>query len=97
MTHPLLHAYATAFDWVLSLVLPPRLRFITLAPWSAAQVMPLATLAEVPEPVLSNTLTGMIFVLSVSEPACPLHPEIPAMPIPLFVSAAAIPDRKSVV
>src|SRR4051794_29959471 len=72
---------------------PPRLRLMTFAPLSAAHVMPLATLSDEPFPVLSSTFTGMIFTWEVSDPDLPFQPAIPATPVLLFVSAAAMPAQ----
>jgi hypothetical protein len=55
---------------------------ITLAPWSAAHVIPHATCAAVPIPWLSSTFTGWI----------PASQAAPEMSRPLLVSAAAAPS-----
>jgi hypothetical protein len=61
---------------------PPRLMLITLAPCATAQSTPCATPNQVPEPPASSTFTGMI-----------LHDQqTPAMPAPLFVFAAMMPE-----
>jgi hypothetical protein len=60
---------------------PPRLRLITRAPWSVAQMIPLATFDAAPPPFLSSTRTGRIFTSGAA----------PTMPRPLFACAAMIP------
>lgn len=59
----------------------PRLMLITLAPLSAAHLMPLTIVAWSPEPTVPRTRTGMIMALGAA----------PAMPTPLSVTAAAMP------
>ena len=54
---------------------------ITLAPWSAAQRMPLTMSSEQPLPSESSTRTGMIEASGAT----------PATPMPLFVTRAAMP------
>src|SRR5690348_16020230 len=65
----------------LLLIGAPSERFTTCAPWSAAQRMPSATFAVVPQPCLLSTFTGM----SVAQYARP------ATPFPLFVVCAIVP------
>ncbi len=54
---------------------------MTFAPLSAAYVIALATLASVPLPLLLSTRSGMTAQLG----------HMPAPPVALFVSAAALP------
>jgi len=51
--------HSTEVDLQLEPAVPPRLMLMTLAPWSAAQVMPLAIHACVPLPDASSTRTGI--------------------------------------
>ena len=61
--------------------LPPRERLITSAPWSVAQLTPVATSASLPEPSSPRTRTGRILASGAA----------PSIPIPLPSSAAMIP------
>src|SRR2546428_13989931 len=63
-----------------------RLKLITFAPLSAAEMMPLAHAAAVPLPQPSCTRTGITLT-----PEAP--PQFtPATPVLLFVNAATVPD-----
>src|SRR3954447_10155869 len=75
----LLRAYDTAERSGGSSPTPPKEQLMICAPWSAAQVMPLAMTASVPSPLLPSTFTGKIEAVQAT----------PAMPLPLFVLAAA--------
>src|SRR5262245_49151189 len=64
-------AYSTALCSAL-LGPPPKLRLTTFAPWSTAQMTPLATSLENPLPSAQSTCTGRIFVPGAA-------PEIPVL------------------
>ena len=74
-------ARETALQRVVEEEEPERLMLITFALWLTAQSMPAATAAYEPDPPESSTLTGRILEASAT----------PAIPVPLFVFAAAIP------
>ena len=57
---PFCRAYLTALVMVATGNGPPRLMLMTCAPWSAAQRIPCAIPAIVPEPLADSTLIGMI-------------------------------------
>ncbi len=72
-------AYLTAVSYC-ELYGPLRLMLITSAPWSTAQMMPLATVALVPPFVAPSTRTGMICAVLA-----------PAMPRPFPLTAEICP------
>src|SRR5215831_366456 len=80
-TTPLSWAYLTAFDSTDEAIGPPSDMLMTLAPWSAAQRMPLAMPDTEPEPRAESTLIGMILAWKAT----------PATPMPLCVDCAMVP------
>ncbi len=78
---PFPDAYCIAWSSVEDGLVPPRLRLITLAPWSAAQVMPASTALYVPLPLWSSTRTGRMRTPGAA----------PEIPLPLTGSAAMMP------